>query len=100
MQTKRLTVPLRRTCNRNVRADPARPGSAGAPRRSVGPGSRRSTPPAPWGRALRHRGRARLMLLKRDFVTHDAPYVGLYAARPESRGPDARLVALQLSPLH
>jgi len=39
------------------------------------------------------------MLLKRDFVTHDALYVVLYAARPECDWPDARIVDVQISRL-
>src|SRR5260221_12489334 len=39
------------------------------------------------------------MLLKRDFVTHDALYVVLYAARPECDWPDARFVDVQISRL-
>jgi len=37
------------------------------------------------------------MLMKRDFVTHDALYVVLYAARPECDWPDARIVDTQIS---
>src|SRR5258708_20664400 len=39
------------------------------------------------------------MLLKRDFVTHDALYVVLYAARPECDWPDARIVDVQITRL-
>jgi len=38
------------------------------------------------------------MLLKRDFVTHDALYVVLYAARPECDWPDARIVGRSNQP--
>src|SRR5258705_9865399 len=45
------------------------------------------------------RGSVMGMLLKRDFVTHDALYVVLYAARPECDWPDARIVDVQISRL-
>src|SRR5258708_23439522 len=46
--------------NRNLRADPARPGSAGAPPRPSGPGAPRNPPPAALDPAPPHRRRAPL----------------------------------------